>query len=170
MPLPLTVSCFSKIQICFTFLVPAHPGNPGQRAVKRVCVCVSVCVSECYSPSVTPSHAANDGVNTAHTTIYVVECGTQKHSLLLQNAPARSQTACRHSQLQRNSDCRRLAVPCFRLNTYGRRSFVSGLSNGPELCPGFYLEPNEQYTLFQGSTENLLVHAIPVHRVPFRGY
>jgi len=38
--LPLTVSCFSKIQIGFTFLVPAHPGSPGQRAVKRVCVCV----------------------------------------------------------------------------------------------------------------------------------
>ena len=38
----LTVSCFSKIQICFTFLVPAHPGSPGQRAVKRVCVCVCV--------------------------------------------------------------------------------------------------------------------------------
>jgi len=38
MPLPLTVSCFSKIQIGFTFLVPAHPGSPGQRAVKRVCV------------------------------------------------------------------------------------------------------------------------------------
>jgi len=37
-PLPLTVSCFSKIQIGFTFLVPAHPGCPGQRAVKRVCV------------------------------------------------------------------------------------------------------------------------------------
>ena len=42
MPLPLTVSCFSKIQIGFTFLVPAHPGSPGQRAVKRVCVCVCV--------------------------------------------------------------------------------------------------------------------------------
>ena len=38
MPLPLTVSCFSKIQIGFTFLVPAHLGSPGQRAVKRVCV------------------------------------------------------------------------------------------------------------------------------------
>ena len=33
MPLPLTVSCFSKIQIGFTFLVPAYPGSPGQRAV-----------------------------------------------------------------------------------------------------------------------------------------
>jgi len=33
MLLPLTVSCFSKIQIGFTFLVPAHPGNPGQGAI-----------------------------------------------------------------------------------------------------------------------------------------
>ena len=40
MSLPLTVSCFSKIQIGFTFLVLAHPGSPRQRAVKRVCVCV----------------------------------------------------------------------------------------------------------------------------------
>jgi len=40
MPLPLTVSCFSKIQIGFTFLVAAHLGSPGKRAVKRVCVCV----------------------------------------------------------------------------------------------------------------------------------
>ena len=40
MPLPLTVSCFSKIHIVFTFLVLAHLGSPGQEAVKRVCVCV----------------------------------------------------------------------------------------------------------------------------------
>ena len=38
MLLPLTVSCFSKIQIGFTFLVPAHLGSPGKRAVKRACV------------------------------------------------------------------------------------------------------------------------------------
>jgi len=42
LPLPLAVSCFSKIQIGFTFLVPAHLGSPGQRAVKQVCVCVCV--------------------------------------------------------------------------------------------------------------------------------
>jgi len=43
MPLPLTVSCFSKIQIGFTFLVPDHPGSPGQRAIKMgVCVCVGM--------------------------------------------------------------------------------------------------------------------------------
>jgi len=39
-PLPLTVSCFSNILIGFTFLVPAHLGTPGKRAVKWVCVCV----------------------------------------------------------------------------------------------------------------------------------
>ena len=40
MPLPLTVSCFSKIQIVVTFLVSVHLGSPGKRAVKRVCVVV----------------------------------------------------------------------------------------------------------------------------------
>jgi len=35
-----TVSRFSKIQIGFTLLVPAYPGSPGKRAVKRVCVFV----------------------------------------------------------------------------------------------------------------------------------
>jgi len=38
MPLPFTVSCFTKIQIGFSFLVSAHPGSPGQRAVKWACV------------------------------------------------------------------------------------------------------------------------------------
>jgi len=35
MPLPLTVCCFSKIQVGFTFLIPAHPCSPGQRDVIR---------------------------------------------------------------------------------------------------------------------------------------
>ena len=39
MPLQLTVYLLSKIQIGFTFLVPAHLGSHGKRAVKRVCVC-----------------------------------------------------------------------------------------------------------------------------------
>jgi len=38
MPLPLTVSCFSKIQIGFAFLVPAHLGSPGKGPL-NVCVC-----------------------------------------------------------------------------------------------------------------------------------
>jgi len=41
MTLPLTVSCFSKIQFGFAFLVPVHhPGSLGKSAVKQVCVCV----------------------------------------------------------------------------------------------------------------------------------
>jgi len=44
MPLPVTVSCFSKIQIGYTFLVPAHPGCPGKEAVTRVCVYVFDCL------------------------------------------------------------------------------------------------------------------------------
>ena len=32
----------AAVWIGFTFLVPAHPGSPGKRAVKRVCVCVCV--------------------------------------------------------------------------------------------------------------------------------
>jgi len=41
MPLPLTVSCFSKIQIGFTFLVPANPVT--DKGPLNGCVCVSIC-------------------------------------------------------------------------------------------------------------------------------
>ena len=50
MSMPLTVSCFSKIQFGFAFLVPDHPGSPGKRAVKRVCVkrvCVGPLLTRC---------------------------------------------------------------------------------------------------------------------------
>ena len=47
MPLSLTVSCFSKVQIVFTFLVPAHLGSPGQRAVNCVCV-VNMQTASCF--------------------------------------------------------------------------------------------------------------------------
>jgi len=50
MSLPLTVSCFSKIQIGFSFLVPAHLGSPRKRAVKRVCVCVCMYYSHNDKP------------------------------------------------------------------------------------------------------------------------
>ena len=46
MPLPLTVSCFSKSRLVLPFWYWITPGSSGKRAVKRarVCVCVSVCV------------------------------------------------------------------------------------------------------------------------------
>jgi len=46
MPLPVTVSCFRKIQTGFTFLVLVHPGSPGKRAIKRVCC---VCIGSIYT-------------------------------------------------------------------------------------------------------------------------
>jgi len=35
MPLPLTVSCVTKIQIGLTFLVPAHLGSPGKEPLNK---------------------------------------------------------------------------------------------------------------------------------------
>jgi len=42
MPLPLSVSCLIIIQIGFTFLVPAHSGSPGQRAVNGCVCCIKI--------------------------------------------------------------------------------------------------------------------------------
>ena len=62
-PRPLTLSCFSKIQIGFTFLVPTHLGSPGKKAV---CVCVHAFVRICYIETerffqVTGSHLFENG-------------------------------------------------------------------------------------------------------------
>ena len=72
MPLPLTVSGFSEIQPGFTFLVPAHSGSPGQRAIKRVCVCVLV--RNCIA------------LQFWSTGIYVLYCKPTSLSLLVTNS------------------------------------------------------------------------------------
>ena len=41
------ISCFIKIQIGLTFLVPAYPGCPETEAVKRVSVCLSYVLKLC---------------------------------------------------------------------------------------------------------------------------
>jgi len=49
MPLLLTVFCFSKIQIGFTFLVPAHLGRPGKGPLTgRVCMLCIIPFNEMY--------------------------------------------------------------------------------------------------------------------------
>jgi len=48
MPLPLTVSCSSKIQIGFTFLVPAYPGCSGKEAVKWLLPSSTIVVMQCH--------------------------------------------------------------------------------------------------------------------------
>ena len=65
MPLPLTVSCFSEIQIGFIFLVFAHLGSPGKRAVKRVCVCVRARVRACVCVCVCVRARARSCLNVA---------------------------------------------------------------------------------------------------------
>ena len=48
MPLPLTIFCFTKIQIGVTFLVPPHPGSSGKKPINVcVCACVRACVCVC---------------------------------------------------------------------------------------------------------------------------
>jgi len=78
MLLPLTVSCFSKIQIGFTFLALAHPGSPGQRAVKRMYVqfilytitFLQYHILQCQSTSVqTDKHVIFSTINTRQYTI-----------------------------------------------------------------------------------------------------
>jgi len=67
MPLPLTVSRFSIIQTGFTFLVAAHPGSLGQRAVKWMRVyltrwlCVRSPLHESQGPSTTCIDVAGAG-------------------------------------------------------------------------------------------------------------
>jgi len=62
MPLPLTVSCSSKIQIGFTFLVPAHLDSPRQRAVKRMYVTIWVSQYQKRKTSLDLNEARDDEV------------------------------------------------------------------------------------------------------------
>ena len=102
MPLPLTVSCSSKIQIGFTFLVPAHPGSPGQRAVKRVCVFVcSRCMCSRRSCQVQLVHWGKD--STANRRLRNSQhCPPARQQSTLMLAPC--PLAPRHSSDHRCSD------------------------------------------------------------------
>ena len=84
-PLPLTVCCFSKIQIGFTFLVSAHPGSPGQRAIKRVCVCIIVIVlvgelSKCLQLCLSYSHSLIHLCTSAY--VYKFDCEVSRNLIL----------------------------------------------------------------------------------------
>ena len=73
-PLPLTVSCFSKIQIGFTYPVLADLGSPGKRAVKRVCVCVTPCTDVYASGFVTGMHFEKAKL---YTTLLAIQAATK---------------------------------------------------------------------------------------------
>ena len=72
-PLPLTVSCFSKIQFGFAFLVPVHPGSPGKRAVKRV---KRVCLKILFASANTHTHIAMPNQST-------MPVGLVRHKIIL---------------------------------------------------------------------------------------
>ena len=121
MPLPLTVSCFSKIQIGFTFLVPAHPGSPGKRAVKRVCVCVwhcqhtmqstvyvsVVCLSICLS---------QHGLTAAHWLLQFCCCGPSHYETSISYCTVHSSTVGTGGQCHLVSVCRKLNIHLFHLH------------------------------------------------------
>jgi len=76
MPLPLTVTCFSKIQIGLTFLVPAHPGSPGKGPLNGgVCVCLHLITKLAKSYSLSHSWTHWWRVTTmTETVLCVVMC------------------------------------------------------------------------------------------------
>ena len=74
MPLPLTVSCFRKIQIGFTFLVPAHLGSPGKRAVKRVCVCVVLLCFLSWPSTISIQHWQSCAITAGSCTLRIGCC------------------------------------------------------------------------------------------------
>ena len=100
MPLPLTVSCFSKIQIGLPFLVPAHLGCSGKRAVKRVCVCLWS--RKCY---ISTYMSAWQGPQ------YLVNCCTPVIDVV-------------GRQRLRSATQQLMVVPRHRLSTVGRRAFA----------------------------------------------
>ena len=87
MPLPLTVSCFSKIQIGFTFLVPAHlvvlekeksnlycteVKKKNQRALKKH---IDTCISPArydFLPAILPIHYLHHVFHRLETSSYCV--------------------------------------------------------------------------------------------------
>ena len=73
MPLPLTVSCFSKIQIGFTFQV-AHLGSPGKGPL-NVCVCVCTCVCELSRHKLSPTLATTHYSCPDNAIGLVAQCG-----------------------------------------------------------------------------------------------
>ena len=97
MPLPLTVSCFRKIQIGFTFLVPAHPGSPGKRVVKRVCMCVCVCVCVCVHTTLHRITTANLLEPERLEVVYVQSGAAGRDRVTLGGVPA-GVASCRHAR------------------------------------------------------------------------
>ena len=119
MPLPLTVSCFSEIQIGFTFLVPAHLGSPGKEPL-NVCVCVCV-LMQCRRSA---------GVLTPSTRLPPLQRSVRRH--VLPTAAAGS----------RCGGPRRCAAAAGLLRGRPARWTVVGSSPGPAVASPRQLRPH----------------------------
>ena len=124
MPLPLTVSCFSKIQIGFTFLVPAHPVSPGQRAVKwGVCVCVCMQILAAAAAAA-HNRAARAAATSIKSTTPATEAGSIQRPLLpvIKREPPTLYTAQRRlPRRPRESQDKRFRCPFCELAYYHKK-------------------------------------------------
>ena len=135
MPVPLTVSCFSKIQIGFTFLVPAHPGSPGKRAVKRVCACVCVCVCVCVWPTCAGVLTISRlGAVVASRTRRITRrvwfhnyCQQHMHPVQLIHCYNLTYSQCRHHYITRSQTSFDLLTERLTLSVTDRQLFMSGI-------------------------------------------
>jgi len=111
--------CFNKIQIGFTFLVPARPGGPGQRAVKRVlCICgLFVAASFSYKSrhlKVILSNNSKQAVTTSFMPVCV--CRSVGLSVYAQNVcGATAAVAADCASLTLTTQCRELNLECVPL-------------------------------------------------------
>jgi len=134
MPLPLIVSCFSKIQLGFTFLVPAHPGSPGKRTVKRVCPCVCVCVYGSACTYIQGGHLVVDmddsvvhdaclvGVLATHRTRLATSETLERLQAVLSRRATPQQTHSRSEALLPQNSIQSLCCQHLRLLNLGQKS------------------------------------------------
>ena len=76
--MPLTIFCFHKIQIGFTFLIPVHLGSPGQRAVKLVLWMDVVVVVVIHASNTCNSCMFDSGKLLTNKNVYVVDVFLRK--------------------------------------------------------------------------------------------
>ena len=119
-PLPLTVSCFSKIQIGFAFLVPADLGSPEKRAVKRVCVCVCR-LKVNYSPNDDARVRQNDAA-TQHRLHAKVSATIERRQIPVLDAEARDRSQSETSPVSRRQYAAAIRAAVVSTNNLGRRS------------------------------------------------
>ena len=121
MPLPLTVSCFSKILTGFTFLVPAHPGSPGQRAAKCVCVCLCNVISISSLSTALTFPARAYGLHAGRCVAFAAGCVSRSRRPARRSRCSARVSATRDARSTRRATRRRRSSGTLRRPSTGRR-------------------------------------------------